>query len=46
MLAYDLFYRQVWWFTLPILYLKSYYEKIKRKNNINKIDWGNYKHLE
>jgi len=30
----------------PILKLKSYYEKTKRKNNINKTDLGNYKHLQ
>jgi len=29
----------------PILNLKSYYEKIKRKNNIRN-DLGNYKHLK
>jgi len=31
---------------IPILYLKSYYEKTKKQNNINKTDLGNYKHLE
>jgi len=31
---------------IPILYLKSYYEKTKKQNNINKTDLENYKHLE
>ena len=40
-----MFYRPVYRCT-PILCLKPYYEKIKKKNNINKTDLGNYKHLK
>ena len=36
----------MWRFTASILNLKSYYEKTKRKNNINKTNLGNYKHLK
>jgi len=33
-------------YCILIFYLKSYYEKTKKKNNINKTDLGNYKYLE